>query len=75
MSNYYVNQILLNDNDVTEKLIGINKNGCMDVRNCVQKNSTFIFKKEDPHVKFPLKGLNTKEGDILKIDCRAEYIF
>ena len=60
---------------MTDKLIGINKNGCMDIRSCVQVNNTFTFKKADPHFKLPLKGLDAKEGDVLKIDCRAEYIY
>ena len=72
---FYVNQICLNDEDVTDKLIGINKNGCMDIRSCIQKNNTFVFRKNDPHIKLPIKGLNAKAGDILKVDCRAEYIF
>ena len=72
---FYVNQIRLNDEDVTGKLIGINKNGCMDIRSCVQKDNVFTFKKEDPHFKLPLKGLNAKAGDVLTIDCRAEYIY
>ena len=72
---FYVNQILLNDEDVTEKLIGLNKNGCVDIRSCVQKNTMFIFKKGDPHIKLPMKGLNAKAGDVLRIDCRAEYIY
>ena len=72
---FYVNQICLNDEDVTDKLIGINKNGCMDIRSCIQKNNTFVFRKNDPHIKLPVKSLNAKAGDILKVDCRAEYIF
>jgi hypothetical protein len=72
---FYVNHIYLNDEEVTDKLIGINKNGCMDIRSCVQVNNTFTFKKADPHFKLPLKGLDAKEGDALKIDCRAEYIY
>ena len=72
---FYVNRINLNDEDVTGKVIGINKNGCMDIRSCVQKDNVFTFKKEDPHFKLPLKGLNAKAGDVLTIDCRAEYIY
>ena len=72
---FYVNQILLNDKDVTQSLLGLLKNGCMDIRSCVQKDNVFTFKKEDPHFKFSLKGLQVKAGDVLKIDCRAEYIY
>ena len=72
---FYVNQILLNGDDVTEKLIGINKNGCLDARSCMQKNNTFVFRTEDPHFKLPVKTVNAKAGDILTIDCRAEYIY
>ena len=72
---FYVNHIYLNETEVTDKLIGINKNGCMDIRSCVQVNNTFTFKKADPHFKLPLKGLEAKAGDVLKIDCRAEYIY
>ncbi|MBR4412184.1 MAG: methyltransferase domain-containing protein [Lachnospiraceae bacterium] len=71
---FYVNHIYLGDEEITDKLIGINKNGCMDIRSCVQVNNTFTFKKADPHFKLPLKGLDFKEHDVLKIDCRAEYI-
>ena len=72
---FYVNRITLNDQDVTDKMLGALKNGCLDIRSCIQKNNSFIFRKEDPHVKFPVKGLDAKAGDILKIDCRAEYIY
>lgn len=72
---FYVNHIFLNDEEVTEKMIGINKNGCMDIRACVQVNNTFTFKKEDPHFKLPLKGVGAKPGDVLKLDCRVEYIY
>ena len=72
---FYVNQISCNDSVLTDKMIGVTKNGCADVRNTVQKGNVFIFKKEDPHFKLPLKGMGLESGDILKIDCRLEYIY
>ena len=72
---FYVNHIYLNDEDVTEKMMGLLKNGCLDLRSSIQKNNTIIFRKDDPHVKFSLKGFNVSDSDVLKIDCRAEYIY
>jgi len=72
---FYVNHICLNDIEITDEIIGRLKNGCVDVRYAIQKNNTFIFKRSDPHFKLPLKGLKFNEGDILTIDCRAEYIY
>ena len=71
---FYVNRISLNDKDVTHELMGITKNGCLDIRDSIQKNNLVIFRNNDPHIKFNLKKINAKEGDILTIDCRAEYI-
>lgn len=71
---FYVNQIFLNDKDVTNELMGLSKNGCLNPKTSIQKNNTVIFKTNDPHIKFNLKSIGAKEGDLLKIDCRVEYI-
>ena len=70
----YVNQVKLNDKDVTNSVLGLTKNGCIDIRSCIQKNNVFTFRKDDPHIKFPLKNLGAKAGDVLTIDCRVENI-
>lgn len=71
---FYVNQIKLNDRVVTDELMGLSKNGCLNPKTSIQKNNMVIFKTNDPHIKFNLKAIDAKEGDILKIDCRVEYI-
>ncbi|MBO7374722.1 MAG: methyltransferase domain-containing protein [Lachnospiraceae bacterium] len=70
----YVNQVKLNDKDVTNSVLGLTKNGCIDIRSCIQRNNVFTFRKDDPHIKFPLKNLGAKPGDTLTIDCRVENI-
>ena len=72
---FYVNQIKINDTDVTKESLGIMKNGCIDIRSCIQKGNVFTFKTNDPHLKISVKGLSAKAGDVLSIDCRAEYIY
>lgn len=71
----YVNQISLNDTVITDRVIGSLKNGCLNPKNVIQKDNVIIYKKADPHFRINLKGLDFKDGDILKINMRVEYIY
>lgn len=72
---FYVNFISLNGKDVTSELMGMFKNGCIDLRNAVWTKNVITFKSDDPHIKLRVGKMGAREGDRLLISCRIETIF
>lgn len=72
---FYVNQICINDKDVTGELMGIFKNACVDVRNTVWTKNVITFKSNDPHIRLQIGKMGVNEGDKLFVSCRIETIF